>query len=205
MQELEQRRSSCRAGQSILGQPSGAIGDLGCCSICYEGYFQQREVLVTPCNHRYHEDCITRWLKTKGISERTSVECRSIAVPLVRERSSLFGDGKKTNPFVKSPILRSVRLRRRDFIAQLLVSDPVIANQRFLSAVSGNKVPLLHIAAQNRHRELVAELLAAGADPEKKWQIFGPLVKKSAIQAARQNHHDDSAQMLTDWKRDRRR
>ena len=74
--------------------------------------------------------------------------CRSIAVPLVRESSSLFGDDKETNPFVESPILRSVRLGRRDFIAQLLVSNPVIANQRFLSAVSGDEVSLLYIAAQ---------------------------------------------------------
>ena len=262
--------------------------------------------------------------------------CRGIAVPLVRESSSLFDDDKETNPFVESPILWSVRLGRRDFIAQLLISNPVIANQHFLSAVSGRKVPLLfiaaqeghrelaadllaagalvnaaredgvtplhlatqqghrelvadlltagalvnasfkngstplyiavkeghremvavllaagalvdaprkngatplHVAAQNGHREMVADLLAAGAavdamrkdgqtplyiaarnghrelaadlliagaDPEKRKRIFGPLRKKSAIQAARQNHHDDIAQMLTDWIRDRR-
>ena len=262
--------------------------------------------------------------------------CRSIAVPLVRESSSLFDDDKETNPFVESATLWSVRLGRRDFIAQLLVSNPEIANQHFLSVVSGKKVPLLCIAAQNGHRGLVADLLAAGAlvnasskngvtplhiavqlgnpalaaellaagalvnaphnsgatplyiaaqqghremaadllaagalvnaprkngatplhvaaqnghrgmvtdllaagapvnatrkdgqtpmyiaarnghrelaadllmagaDPEKRKRIFGPLIKKSAIQAARQNHHDDIAQMLTDWRRNRR-
>ena len=230
--------------------------------------------------------------------------CRSIAVPLVRESSSLFDDDKETNPFVESSILRSVRLGQRDFIAQLLVSNPSMANLRFLSAVSGRMVPLLYIAAQeghrglaadllaagarvnatykgsvtplfiaaqnghrelaadllaagalvnalrkdgtsplhiaahqghrglaadllaagalvnapdksgatplyqaarNGHRELVADLLAAGADPKKKWRIIGPRIKKSAIQAARQNHQDDIAQMLADWRRDKRR
>ena len=248
----------------------GPVSDLDCCPICHEGYFQQHEVLVTPCNHRYHEYCITEWLKTRSIRERTCAMCRSIAVPLVRESSSLFDDDKETNPFVESLILRSVRLGRRDFIAQLLVSNPEIANQRFLSAVSGNKVPLLCVAAQEGHRELVADLLAAGArvnasckdgatplfiaarrghrelvadllaagapvnatckdgqtplyiaarnghwelaadlliagaDPEKKCRIFGPLIKKSAIQAARQNHRDDIAQLLINWRRDRR-
>ena len=181
-----------------------ATDDLDCCSICHEGYFQQHKVLVTPCNHRYHERCITKWLKTRTIEERTCPICRSIAVPLVRESSSLSDDDKETNPFVESLILRSARLGRRDFIAPLLASNPVIANQHFLSAVSGKKVSLLYIAARNGHRELAADLLIAGADPEKRKRIFGPLRKKSAIQAARQNHHDDIAQMLTDWIRDRR-
>ena len=185
------------------------ISELGCCSICLEGYFHRREVLVTSCNHRYHEYCITKWLKTKDlkirdIRELTCAVCRRIAVPLVRESSSLFDDDEETNPFVESQILSSVRLGRCDFIAQLLVSNPEIVSQRFLSAISGDRVPLLSIAAFQGHRELAADLLNAGADPEKKKRIFGPLIKKSAIQAARQNHHDDIAQMLTDWIRDRR-
>ena len=196
--------------------------------------------------------------------------CRAIAVPLVRESSSLSDDDKETNPFVESPILRSVRLGQRDVIAQLLVSNPEIANQRFLSSFSGDKVSLLYIAAQeghwelaadllaagalvnaprkngatplfiaaqnghreladillaagarvnaarkdgitplciaaqNGHRELVADLLVAGADPEKKWRIFGPRITHSAIEAARQNHHDDIAQLLINWRRNRR-
>ncbi|USE37306.1 ankyrin repeat domain-containing protein [Endozoicomonas sp. SCSIO W0465] len=89
--------------------------------------------------------------------------CRSIAVPLVRESSSLFDDDKETNPFVELPVLRSVRQGQRDLIAQLLVSSPEMANRRFLSAISGEKVSLLCIAAQNGHRELAADLLAARA------------------------------------------
>ena len=146
-----------------------AVGELGCCSICHAGYFQQHEVLVTPCNHRYHEYCITERLKTRDIAERTCAVCHSIAVPLVRESSSLFGDDKETNPFIESAILRSVRLGQRDFIAQLLVSNPEIANQRFLSSVSGNKVSLLYIAAQEGHLELATDLLASGA------QVDAPL------------------------------
>ncbi len=62
----------------------------------------------------------------------------------------------------------------------------------------------LHIAVQNGHREVVAVLLCAGADIKKRWRIFGSLMKKSAIQAARENHHDDIVQMLVDWRRTRR-
>ena len=140
-----------------------AIGELDCCSICHEGYFQQHEVLVTSCNHRYHEYCITGWLKNKDTGERTCAVCHSIAVPLVRESSSLFDDNKETNPFVESAILRSVRLGQSDFIAQLLVSNPEIANQRFLSGISGNEVSLLCIAAQEGHLKLANDLLTAGA------------------------------------------
>ncbi|WP_257295830.1 hypothetical protein, partial [Endozoicomonas sp. YOMI1] len=125
--------------------------------------FKHSKVLLTNCHHRYHEPCITRWLQTKDIGQRTCAVCRGIAVPLVRENSSLFNDDKETNPFVESPILRAVRNGQRDFIAQVLLSNPAIVDQRFLSSISGNKVTLLSIAAQKGHRGLAADLLAAGA------------------------------------------
>lgn len=36
------------------------------CTICLEEFEPREEVTVTPCNHMFHEDCITPWVKSNG-------------------------------------------------------------------------------------------------------------------------------------------
>ncbi|KAF5731386.1 hypothetical protein HS088_TW18G00063 [Tripterygium wilfordii] len=36
------------------------------CAICLEDFEPKEQVIVTPCNHIYHEDCIVPWIKTQG-------------------------------------------------------------------------------------------------------------------------------------------
>ncbi|KAL8130072.1 hypothetical protein V2J09_019227 [Rumex salicifolius] len=36
------------------------------CAICLDDFEIGTEVMVTPCNHMFHEDCILPWLKSKG-------------------------------------------------------------------------------------------------------------------------------------------
>lgn len=36
------------------------------CAICLEDFVPKQEVLVTPCNHMFHDDCIIRWIKSNG-------------------------------------------------------------------------------------------------------------------------------------------
>ncbi|KAJ3683376.1 hypothetical protein LUZ60_013603 [Juncus effusus] len=36
------------------------------CSICLEAFTRNEQVLVTPCQHMFHSDCITPWVKSHG-------------------------------------------------------------------------------------------------------------------------------------------
>jgi Ring finger domain len=36
------------------------------CSICLEKFFMGQKVRITSCNHRFHPDCIDKWLTLKG-------------------------------------------------------------------------------------------------------------------------------------------
>lgn len=36
------------------------------CAICLENFIPKEVVMVTPCNHMFHEDCILPWVKCSG-------------------------------------------------------------------------------------------------------------------------------------------
>ncbi|XP_073225962.1 uncharacterized protein [Cicer arietinum] len=36
------------------------------CAICLENFEATEEVMITPCNHMFHEDCLVTWLTSKG-------------------------------------------------------------------------------------------------------------------------------------------
>ncbi|KAK9285552.1 hypothetical protein L1049_024747 [Liquidambar formosana] len=36
------------------------------CAICLEDFEPNEEVMVTPCNHMFHRDCIVPWVKSHG-------------------------------------------------------------------------------------------------------------------------------------------
>ncbi|KAF9587754.1 hypothetical protein IFM89_004731 [Coptis chinensis] len=36
------------------------------CAICLEDFVPKQEVLVTPCNHMFHNECIVPWVKSNG-------------------------------------------------------------------------------------------------------------------------------------------
>ncbi|KAL2328026.1 hypothetical protein Fmac_021453 [Flemingia macrophylla] len=36
------------------------------CAICLEDFESNEKVMLTPCNHMFHEDCIVPWLTSKG-------------------------------------------------------------------------------------------------------------------------------------------
>ncbi|OVA12416.1 zinc finger protein [Macleaya cordata] len=40
--------------------------DSKACVICLDDFVPNHEVLVTPCNHMFHEDCIVPWTKSQG-------------------------------------------------------------------------------------------------------------------------------------------
>ncbi|KAK9153088.1 hypothetical protein Sjap_000568 [Stephania japonica] len=63
------------------------------CAICLEDFFANEEVLVTPCNHMFHEECIGTWLKDNGqcpvcrfaISDRRTVPQSNINATLAAD------------------------------------------------------------------------------------------------------------------------
>ncbi|XP_022147818.1 E3 ubiquitin-protein ligase RNF12-B-like isoform X2 [Momordica charantia] len=36
------------------------------CSVCLEDFQPREEVMTTPCNHMFHEECIVPWVKSNG-------------------------------------------------------------------------------------------------------------------------------------------
>lgn len=56
------------------------------CAICLEDFEPKEEVMLTPCNHMFHEDCIVPWLRNKG----QCPVCRFVILEEVRENPSSF-------------------------------------------------------------------------------------------------------------------
>ncbi len=55
-----------------------SLYDTGNCGICLEDFDQGEELLVLPCAHLFHEDCVGDWLSTHG----TCPFCKAQIVPL---------------------------------------------------------------------------------------------------------------------------
>ena len=36
------------------------------CAICLDDFESREQVLITPCNHMFHEDCIVPWVRSHG-------------------------------------------------------------------------------------------------------------------------------------------
>ncbi|KAF8391194.1 hypothetical protein HHK36_023496 [Tetracentron sinense] len=55
-----------RVGNRVDGKEEEKDEDSKSCAICLEDFFASQEVLVTPCNHMFHEECIVPWVKSNG-------------------------------------------------------------------------------------------------------------------------------------------
>ncbi|CAJ2642429.1 RING finger protein [Trifolium pratense] len=56
------------------------------CAICLEDFEAKEEVMLTPCNHMFHEDCIVTWLTSKG----QCPVCRFVVFEGVKGNASSF-------------------------------------------------------------------------------------------------------------------
>ena len=59
-------RSASAPSDVFSNTPSDLPAACACgepCSVCHDGMEEQSEVVELPCQHCYHEDCITSWLK----------------------------------------------------------------------------------------------------------------------------------------------
>ncbi|KAL1363183.1 hypothetical protein HN51_011385 [Arachis hypogaea] len=50
------------------------------CAVCLEDFEAKEEVMVTPCNHMFHEECIVPWVTSKG----QCPVCRFVIIERVR-------------------------------------------------------------------------------------------------------------------------
>ncbi|KAI4333826.1 hypothetical protein L6164_018587 [Bauhinia variegata] len=71
------------------------------CAVCLEDFEPKEEVMLTPCNHIFHEDCIVPWLTSNGhcpvcrfvICERERENINESGnITHAQELSSWFGD-----------------------------------------------------------------------------------------------------------------
>ncbi|XP_028791538.1 E3 ubiquitin-protein ligase Arkadia-like [Neltuma alba] len=58
------------------------------CAICLEDFEPREEVMLTPCKHVFHEDCIVPWLRSKG----QCPVCRFVICEEMNEHASSFND-----------------------------------------------------------------------------------------------------------------
>jgi len=63
------------------------------CTICLEDFEAKEEVMLTPCNHMFHEDCIVTWLTSKG----QCPVCRFVIFEGVKEKTSSYNRNDITN------------------------------------------------------------------------------------------------------------
>ncbi|XP_034702508.1 uncharacterized protein LOC117927181 isoform X2 [Vitis riparia] len=60
------KRNGNNVGEDIHEKEKEKDQDTETCVICLEDFKPEEEVMLTPCNHMFHEDCIVPWVKSHG-------------------------------------------------------------------------------------------------------------------------------------------
>lgn len=131
------------------------------CSICLDELQEPPKKITSSCGHSFHEMCITGWLNTTE-QPKTCPMCRANPIPFEREAPAEH----ETNPYVESPILLAVRRGRINSVTRLLDENPRAVNTPYRSAVVASQIPLLYMAAQQGHSNIISTLLDRGANIE---------------------------------------
>eukprot|EP01026_Neomeris_dumetosa_P080759 TRINITY_DN898_c0_g1_i10.p1 TRINITY_DN898_c0_g1~~TRINITY_DN898_c0_g1_i10.p1 ORF type:complete len:247 (+),score=26.31 TRINITY_DN898_c0_g1_i10:2-742(+) len=53
--------NQCEQGKGKEGEDQDPV-----CAICYDEYSVGQNVVNLPCNHMYHQECLEKWVKTRG-------------------------------------------------------------------------------------------------------------------------------------------
>ncbi|XP_062198575.1 E3 ubiquitin-protein ligase RDUF1-like [Phragmites australis] len=70
--------------------PAAVTEEEKSCTICLETFLPGEQVLVTPCNHMFHQGCITPWVKWHG-------NCPLCRFALCERRNTVAGDINSSN------------------------------------------------------------------------------------------------------------
>jgi hypothetical protein len=54
------------------------------CSICYEEYNNELDVVETKCGHQFHKDCLFTWWKIKNSNDCSYCRTKNVDVNIVR-------------------------------------------------------------------------------------------------------------------------
>ncbi|CAD5326209.1 unnamed protein product [Arabidopsis thaliana] len=88
------------------------------CSVCLEDFEPKETVMLTPCKHMFHEECIVPWLKTKG----QCPVCRFVILKPTKQDSSPPANGSNltgdmtTNDLFTLELLSVVRAMEETFL-----------------------------------------------------------------------------------------
>ncbi|KAF8085210.1 hypothetical protein N665_0676s0022 [Sinapis alba] len=84
------------------------------CTVCLEDFEPKDTVMVTPCKHMFHEDCIVPWLKSKG----QCPVCRFVNLkPTRRDSSPGVSSGDTTvNDLFALELISVVRAMEESFL-----------------------------------------------------------------------------------------
>lgn len=67
---------SCPTQIVTRGSVPSDTGDVASCSICMEDFAEGNVLRSLPCAHRFHRDCVDKWLKQKATCPICQRECR---------------------------------------------------------------------------------------------------------------------------------
>ena len=84
------------------------------CPICLDDFESGQEVMLTPCNHMFHEDCIMPWVK----SNSQCPVCRYAFSEQMRERASNLNNNNNiaTNHLTTSELISIARAMQEAFL-----------------------------------------------------------------------------------------
>ena len=60
------KRDGDNVGEDVHGKEKEKEQETETCTVCLEDFKPEEEVMLTPCNHMFHEDCIVPWVKSHG-------------------------------------------------------------------------------------------------------------------------------------------
>ena len=82
------------------------------CAICLDDFEAGQEVMLTPCNHMFHEDCITPWMK----SHSQCPVCRYEFGEQTREHASNFNNNNIGSDLITRELLSIARAMQEAFL-----------------------------------------------------------------------------------------
>ncbi|CAN6224181.1 unnamed protein product [Urochloa humidicola] len=85
-----QKKRHHRTRNARAEAPPAVTEEEKACTICLETFLAGEQVVVTPCNHIFHQGCIAPWVKGRG----TCPVCRS---GLCKRRNATAGSANSSN------------------------------------------------------------------------------------------------------------
>lgn len=97
------------------------------CVVCLEDFVAREVVMVTPCNHMFHEECIVPWVKTRG-------QCPVCRFTMGEKQCGQNQSGSTVGAAPPVPAVEIVNLSPNDLFATELISIVRAMEEAFLSS-----------------------------------------------------------------------